>query len=100
MPSLVRGKSVGSDSNLRCHHGLEFVVGDFEESKQLAYQHADVALVDESKTEIERTSTNTDVRVAQTIQDGVAMSLNSVWLNCDDLVQSVECDVSDVVVSD
>lgn len=99
MPSLVRSKSVSCDADLRCHDGLELIIGNLKESEQFANQHAHVAFVDESEAEIERASSNADIRVAQAVQDGVAVSLYRVGLDCDDFVQSVECNISYVVVS-
>lgn len=98
MPSLVWGESISGDSDLRCHDGLELIIGDLEESEQFANQHAYVAFVDEREAEIERASSNTDIGVAQTVQDGVAVSLNRVWLDRNNLVQCVECNVSYVIV--
>lgn len=99
MPPLVGREAVCCNADLRCHHGFEFVIGDFEEGKQFSDQDSHIALVDQSETEIERSPPDTDIRVSQAIQNGVPVSLDSIRLNCDHFDQGVEGNVSDVVVS-
>lgn len=99
MPSLVWCESVGRNTNLRRHHGLEFVVGNLKESKQFPNQHSNVALVDQGKAEIKRSSANTDIRVAEAVEDGVSMSLNCIRLNSHDFDKSIEGNISNIVVS-
>ena len=99
MPSLVRCEAVRRDSDLRGHDRLELIVGNFQESEQLSYQHSHIALVDQSEAEVERSPSDTDIGITQTIQDSVAMSLYSVGLDCDNFDESVEGNISDVVVA-
>lgn len=99
MPPLIRCKAVRCNTDLRCHHRLELVVGNFQKGKQFSYQNPDIALVDQCEAEIERSSTNTDIGVSQAVQDGITMSLNSVWFDCNDLDQGIESNISNVIVS-
>ena len=98
VPSLIRRKSIGCNTNLRGHNRLELVVRNFQESKQFANQYAHIALVDQCETKVERSSTNTDIGIPQTVQYGVPVSLNCVGLHCDHLDQGIERNVSNVVV--
>jgi hypothetical protein len=98
VPSLVGRKAISCDTNLGSHHGLELVVGNFQEGQQLAYQHAYIALVDQCKAKVERSSPNTDIGIPQAIQYCVPVPLNSIGFDRNDLDQCVESDISDVVV--
>jgi hypothetical protein len=99
VPSLVWSESIRCDADLRGHYRFEFVVGDFQESQQLANQHPYVALIDQCETEIESSSPDTDIGVTQAVQNRVPVALNRIGLNGDNLDQSVERNVSNVVVT-
>jgi len=99
MPSLIWCKAISGDADLGSHNRLELIVCDFQESQEFADEHSDIALVDQRETEIESSSPDTDIGVPQTIQDGVTMSLDGIWLHSNDFNQRIQSDVSDIVVA-
>jgi hypothetical protein len=99
VPSLIWCEAISCDTNLRGHNRLELIVGDFQKGQKLPDQDTDVALVDERKAKVKSSSSDTDIRVSQAVEDCVSVSLNSIWFYGHDFDQCVECDVSNVVVS-
>lgn len=98
MPSLIRRKAICGDADLRCHHRLEFIVGDLKKGKQLSDQYANIALIYQSETEVKRSSSDTNVRITETVQNGVPMPLHSIGLDGYNFDQCVQCDITDVVI--
>lgn len=98
MPPLVWSEAISRDTNLRRHDRLELIVCNLQECQQLSYQYPHIAFVDQRKTEVKGSPPNTDIRVSETVKDRVPMSLHSIGFDRDYFVQSVESDVSDVVV--
>jgi hypothetical protein len=98
VPPLVRRESIRRYANLRGHDWLELIVRHLEESEKLSNQHADVALVDQSKTQIERPPPDTDIRVAQAVENGISVALYSIRLDSHHLDEGVERNIADVVV--
>lgn len=99
MPALVGCKAIGCNANLTCHDRLEFIVRDFEEGEKFAYQHPHVALVDQGEAEIERSSSDTNIWIPQTIKNGVSVPLDCIGFYRNYLDKSVQCNVSNIVVS-
>lgn len=98
MPTLVGREPLGGESDLGCHPKLELVVGSLEEGEELSDHDSDVGLVREGVAELERSSSDRDVAVAKAVEDNGAMALDSIGVYADDLVESVESDVSAKVV--
>lgn len=98
MPPLVWCKTVGSNANLGGHNWLELIIGNLQERQQLPDQDADVLLVDQGKAEVQCSSTNADIGIPETVQNGVPVSLNGIGFHCHDLDKCVQGNISDIVV--
>ncbi len=99
VPALVRCEALSGEADLRGQPELELVVGDLEESEQLADEYAHVLLVDEGVRELERAPADRDVAVAQAVENDVPMALHRIGVHRHDLVQGVECNIPGVPVS-
>ena len=98
VPSFSRRETVGRHTNLAGHDRFELVVGCFEEGQELPDEHTNVGFVDEGEAEIERTTTDADVGIAETFENRISMALNRVGLYRNNLDEGIEGDVPDVVV--
>lgn len=94
VPPAIGSESLGGSADLGRHAQLELVVGHLEESEKLAGEHANVGLVDEGVGELESTTTNGDVAVAEAVEDDGAVALYSVGIHSNDLIEGVEGDVA------
>lgn len=94
VPPLVGGEAFRRKGYLSGDAQLELIVGYLEEREQLADQDADVGLVDERVGQLESTTPDGDITVAQTVEDGVAMALYGICVYRNDLVERVEGDVA------
>lgn len=94
VPSLVGSEPLCGESDLGRHSKLELVIGGLEEGEKLSNHDSNVGLVGKSVGELESSSTNGDVSVSKTVEDDGSMTLNGVGIHSDDLVESVESDVS------
>lgn len=94
MPTFIGCETLRRQADLRGHSQLELVVRDLQEREQFPDEDPDVLLVDQRVRQLERAPTNGDIAVAQTVEDDVAMPLNCVRIDRDDLVQGVERDIS------
>ena len=98
MPALVRCEPIGCDTYLCRHHGLEFVVGYLQEGQQFPHQHPHIIFVDQHEAEIERSPANANIRIPQAFQDRVAMPLHRIWFNCNNLIQGIQRNITDIIV--
>ena len=89
MPSFIRRESFSSQAYLCGHAEFEFVVGHFQESKELSYHDLNIALVDKGVRELQCSATDGDVPVPQAVQDNIAMSLDSISVHRYNLIQGV-----------
>ena len=98
MPVFVGCVSIRGNTNLSSHSRLKLVVGNFKESEKLPHQNTDVAIINQHEAEVERSSPDANVGIAQTFQDRIAVPLHGIGLNCHHLVQRVKSDLADIVV--
>lgn len=94
VPTLVRSKPLGSEGDLRCHTELELVIGRLKEDEELADHNPDVGLVGQRVAELERPTADRDVSIAEAVEDNGPVPLDGVGVHADDLVKSVEGDVT------
>src|ERR1700761_6457130 len=98
MPSLVGREPICRHTDLTGHDWLELIVCNFQESQQFPNQKSGIAFIDQSKAQIKRSPPDTNIRVAQTFEDSIAVSLYGIGLDCYNFDQGVQRDVANVII--
>jgi hypothetical protein len=81
MPPLARREAFCSQTNLRCHTKLEFVICNFKECKQFAYENPDVLFIDERIRQFKRPASDRNISITHAIEDDIAVTLDSSCIN-------------------
>lgn len=88
----------GGKADLGGHARLELVVSNLQERQKFTGENAHVRFVDQREGKFQSTATNGYIGIAETVQNNVAMALNSIHIQRDRLVESGQSDVSIQVV--
>ena len=95
MPPLVGSEPFRSKGYLSGHAQPEFVVRHFKESQQFSDEDSDIGFVDQRIGQFQRTPSDGDIAISQTVKDNIAMTLYSVGVNRHDLVERVQGYISE-----
>lgn len=90
MPPLVRGEPFRGKRYLSGHAQLEFVIRNLEESQQFSDEDPDIGFVDQRVRQFQCTTSDGDIAIPQTVEDGIAMSLYGISIDRDDLVERIQ----------
>ena len=81
MPSLVRGESFCGKGYLSGHSQLELVIRNLQESQQFSDEDPDIGFVDQCIRQLQRTPSDGDIAISQTVKDDIAVPLYSVGVD-------------------
>ena len=94
MPPLVRSVPFRGKGYLSSHAQLELVIRNLEESQQFSDEDPDIGFVDQCVRQFQRTPSDGDITISQTVEDDVAMPLYSIGIDRHDLVERVQGHIS------
>jgi hypothetical protein len=81
VPPLVRGKPLRSEGYLSGHAQPELVIRNLKESQQLSDEDPDIGFVNKRIRQFQRTPSNRDITVSQTVKDDITVSLYSIGVD-------------------
>ena len=94
MPPLVRSEPLRGKGYLSGHAQLKLVIRNLEESQQFSDEDPDIRFVDQRIRQLQCTTSDGNIAISQTVKNGIAMPLNSVCVDRDDLVECIQSHIS------
>jgi hypothetical protein len=81
VPPLVRSEPLRSEGYLSSHAQLELVIRNLKESQQFSDEDPDIGFVDQRIRQFQRTPSDGDITISQTVKDDIAVPLYSIGVD-------------------